>query len=256
MKENPFNYSIATRVRDKFLLKFLRLAGGESLLDLGCGIGYFTELLSLKNAQVIGIDIDTKAILYAKQNTSGNKFLIASAEALPFKENSFDKLLCSEVLEHIENDEQAVSEIYRVCKSDAIVVITVPTEEGCFGSKIKKIGHEDAEGGERHYRDGYTRFALESLLKCNGIIPVKSQYSMVFFTELFMGLTKIGYLIKGKKMQSQTDVLKVKDSLFFRFYKFTIFPLVLFLSRIEDFLLAKMLKGHMLITVGIVKKGT
>jgi len=254
MKENPFKYSIATRVRDKFLLKFLKLARGEKFLDLGCGVGYFTELLSVKDAQVFGIDIDAKAIQYAKQNTSVNKFFIASAESIPFKENSFDKLLCSEVLEHIDNDEQVVSEIYRVCKNGAIVVITVPTEEGCFGSKIKKIGHGDAESGERHYRDGYTRFALESLLKRNGIILVKSQYSMVFFTELFMGLTKIGYLIKGKKMQSQTDVLKVKDSLLFRFYKFTLFPFVLFLSRLEDFLLAKMLKGHMLITTGIVKK--
>lgn len=252
---NPFQYSIATRIRNKHFLRLLKLKPGESALDVGCGLGYFTRLLSVKDVKFFGIDIDPKAILFAKEDTNDSEFLVGEAEHLPFKGECFNKVLCSEVLEHIQNDTLALSEIYRVCKDNALVVITVPTEEGIFRSKIKRIGHEDKgkNSSERHYRNDYTRTALEMLLKENGILPIESRYSMVFFAELFMGFTKAVYLLKCKSLESQIDVLKVKDSPVLRLYRM-IFPFILLVSKFEELLLAKLFKGHLLIMVGVVRK--
>lgn len=253
LKENPFKYSIGTRVRDKHFLKLLEPNQNDRILDVGCGLGYFSELLSERGATVWGVDADAASIAFCTKNIEGN-FVIGKAEGLPFKANTFDKILCSEVLEHIQDDERALSEILRVGCNGAVVVITTPALEGVFGSKIKRIAHQSTSGisGEFHYRDGYTTDALISLMRNHGIKIDKVKYTMVFFVELLMGLTKLGYLLQGKELGSQTDVLNIRGSLMFRFYK-KLFPLVLFISSVDDFL-SKILKGHMLIIKGTLGK--
>ena len=255
MKANPLHFSIATRIREKHFLELLKLQPGGKLLDVGCGLGYFSQLLSVENARSFGMDVDFEAVLYAKRNIDESRFIVGEAEHLPFKNNCFNKILCSEVLEHIQNDKEAVSEIHRVCKNGAEILITVPTEEGIFGSRIKEIGHKGRNRNSRecHYRDGYKWIELATLLRENVIEPVECRYSMVFFTELFMGFTKIIYLLKHRSLDSQADILKVKDSFLLKLVK-VIFPFILFISRVEELLLAKLLKGHMLIMTGIVRK--
>ena len=75
---------------------------------------------------------------------------------------------------------------------------------------------------------------------------------MVFFVELLMGLTKIFYLLRGKDLESQADVLNIRNSLMFRFYKM-LFPLMLLINYADEFL-SRILKGHMVIIKGIVQK--
>ena len=252
-EENPFNYSVATRLRDKHVLRLIQPNQGDRVLDIGCGLGYFCHLLSQRGATVWGVDTDAKCVTFATRNL-GSGFVVGRAESLPFKADSFDKILCSEVLEHIDDDKDALSEIVRVGRAGGIVVITVPALEGIFGTKITNIGHQSGmgSGGEYHYRDGYKAKALASLMKNHGIQVVEVNYTMVFFVELFMGLTKLFYLMRGKKLESQADVLNIRDSFMFKFYKM-LFPLILLVNPVDEFL-SKILKGHMLIVEGIVQK--
>ena len=46
LKNSPFHYSIATRIRNSYILKYLLPEQEDKILDVGCGVGYFAELLS------------------------------------------------------------------------------------------------------------------------------------------------------------------------------------------------------------------
>jgi len=100
--------------------RYAQLSG--LILDIGCGNGekidYFKRLGTTK--EVIGLDI-AQDILKGKTNR-----VCADAQYLPFKSNTFDGVICSEVLEHLPNPELCVKEIHRILKKGGIVFISTP----------------------------------------------------------------------------------------------------------------------------------
>lgn len=254
---HPFAYSIGTRVRDRYLLEFVNPSSGDRILDVGCGVGYFCELMQNYGAQVFGIDPDVSATAWAARRRTSIRYYVGTAEALPFPANSFGKVICSEVLEHVEYDSVAIQEICRVTRPHGVVYITVPSAEGVFGSKIKNICHDDSVGAgfERHFREGYSLSELESLLSENGLLVEKVHYTLVLFAELVMGATKLLYQIKSgnRSLRSQSEVAYIGESSLFRIYGRT-FPLLLSISRLEDALLSKYLRGHMIVVKASVVK--
>lgn len=122
--------SFIRRIEWKFLINWLDPRDGERILDVACGTGELTVKIAKRvNAEVYGLDISRSAILKAKslaerENVSPH-FVIADAEAIPFKDESFDKIVCSSSLEHFKNDIKALKEMRRVLKMGGIVVLTV-----------------------------------------------------------------------------------------------------------------------------------
>lgn len=105
---------------------------GEAIIDLGCGTGYYLYLLSNLplNLKLTGFDNDKKALEEARLllfNNESINFIMGDMHKMPFKDKSFDKIVMSEVLEHVENDEQALKEVYRILKPNGILVISVPS---------------------------------------------------------------------------------------------------------------------------------
>ena len=247
LRNNPFHYSIATRIRNSYIIKYLSPTPKDKILDIGCGVGYFSQLLSNFGSELHGLDISEESVSICKSNISEN-FTVGNAESLQYSDNQFDKILCSEVLEHLKNDLKAVTEMWRILKPNGTVLITVPSTEGIFGSKIKNIMHDHDDGPEKHEREGYTNIQIVKLLENSGFIVEKVNYTMVFFTEIIMGITKKAYGKKTKEdhLDSQADVLKVSTSKLFKIYKI-IFPLLLLIAKIDDILFSKILKGHMIV---------
>jgi ubiquinone/menaquinone biosynthesis C-methylase UbiE len=93
-------------------------------LDLGCGTGGSFSLLR-NFGTVIGLDVSPLALKFAKEK--GMKHLVlGSAENLPFADNCLDLVAALDVLEHLDDDCQALREIWRVLKPNGAFVFTVP----------------------------------------------------------------------------------------------------------------------------------
>src|SRR3989344_7208057 len=115
------------------------------ILDVGCGTGYNIKIMR-KFGEVYGIDYSKEAIKFCKLNKVKN-VKIASAEKIPFKDNTFDLVTSFEVLYHkgIKDDNKALQEIKRVCKKNGIIVIRLPA------FNILKRKHDNQVHGIRRY---------------------------------------------------------------------------------------------------------
>lgn len=99
------------------------------VLDIGCGDGFVAKVL-LSNRKLkfdVGIDLSAGEIEYAKKSGSYKKCLVASVYALPFPDNYFATVFSNSVVEHLENLDQALSEMSRVLKPGGQFIITVPS---------------------------------------------------------------------------------------------------------------------------------
>ena len=94
------------------------------VLDVGCGGGFSCEFMAQKGAVVSGIDQSQKCIMKAQEHANKSKFKInyqqGLAENIPFSDNTFNVVTCVDVLEHVADLPQTVSEIYRVLKPNGL----------------------------------------------------------------------------------------------------------------------------------------
>ena len=111
---------------------------GNNVLEVGCGIGPMTKYLEANFKTVNAIDISSDAIDYCKENfkSSNTAFEVASAENLPFKNESFDIIFAYDVYEHVADHIICFKEAKRVLKSGGILFIAVPNPQS-LGARIK-----------------------------------------------------------------------------------------------------------------------
>lgn len=116
-------------------LERLDVRSGHRLLDAGCGEGRHCFGAMARSATVIGLDLDFDSIRDAskilrkrgdEQNRMG-AMLQGDAFLLPFANQSFDRIICSEVMEHVHDYLGAIRELARVAKPGARIAVTIPT---------------------------------------------------------------------------------------------------------------------------------
>jgi ubiquinone/menaquinone biosynthesis C-methylase UbiE len=107
------------------------LVKDKIVLDLACGEGYGTNLLSKTARKVTGIDISKEAILHARKKylRENIEFIEASAINLPLQDNSIDVVVSFETIEHLFEQESFLNEIKRVLKIEGILIISSPERE-------------------------------------------------------------------------------------------------------------------------------
>ena len=122
---------MALKRRARRIVEELDPRDGDNILDVGCGDGYYLHLLSNlgMKLKLTGTDFDPLALASAKRNLKGKNIPFVQADLmkkLPFKDRIFDKIVMSEVAEHLPNDLKGLKEVKRVLKKEGTMVLTVP----------------------------------------------------------------------------------------------------------------------------------
>ena len=140
---------------------------GDVVLDAGCGEGRHSFEFVARGANVFSMDMDMESVRKAryvlyeiKQNKPGYQngsfqVHIGNALNLPFKDETFDRIICSEVMEHVPDDDLACRELVRVLKKGGRIAITVPTFTSEFLYDIITYEYFTSPGGHiRKYIPG------------------------------------------------------------------------------------------------------
>ena len=108
------------------LLKYLEARYEHAIGDVACGDGYVTRRFAGKVGPVFGNDLNLDRITEAHRARSTNSyFVVSSAEALPWRDGSLDRLISVCALEHFNNDKLALFEMRRVLRNGGILALSV-----------------------------------------------------------------------------------------------------------------------------------
>jgi SAM-dependent methyltransferase len=133
--DNAEKYERAGGVEQRLLARFrarllaqVRDARPATILDAGCGEGHVTAWLAaaLPSSEITGLEGRPEALAEFRRRNPGLRAVEGDLLALPFPDDSFDVVVCTEVLEHLPEPGAALRELGRVCADR--VVITVPHE--------------------------------------------------------------------------------------------------------------------------------
>jgi SAM-dependent methyltransferase len=150
------------------------------VLDDGCGVGMYVKALLPFAREVAGIDIEWQHLEIAANNVPAARLELAACEALPYPANTFDLVLSHEILEHVNDDRLAASEMVRVLKQGGRALIFVPNRLYPFET------HGHYWRGEYHF--GNTPFInyLPDPLR-NWLAPHVRAYTAKGLRHLFLG---------------------------------------------------------------------
>jgi ubiquinone/menaquinone biosynthesis C-methylase UbiE len=131
------------------------LAEGQDVLDIACGEGYGSAMMSENAKSVIGVDIAADAVAYASQAyvSENLTFLEGSATKIPVADSSVDVVVSFETIEHLEDHEAMLAEIKRVLRPDGILVISSPNK--------KIYSDETGYSNPYHLKELYTEEFVE-----------------------------------------------------------------------------------------------
>ena len=146
-------YSI--RYQESWFRLMLSLIDKDGLiLDNGCGIGNLVEFLP-KN-EIIGLDISRGMLTKAKERM--NTLVNGYSQRLPFKDETFDVIVCRALLHHLPNPKEGVTEMYRVLKKNGEVIISEPIQ-----SVLSNMPRKLVKGSE-HFSEIHKDFKKMELI--------------------------------------------------------------------------------------------
>jgi len=178
------NYKIAPTYYTRLLGILENARPGNVLLNAGCGTGEFNYYLRDRFEESVGVDINEADIATARELTddSSIRFETGSILELSFADDSFDTVICVDVLEHVERPDVALAELRRVLKPGGQLVVTVPHAEYPFSydpinfilERVRKTHLPIGIWGFGHDKL-FDRTQLERLIRDAGFHLVKTE---------------------------------------------------------------------------------
>jgi 2-polyprenyl-3-methyl-5-hydroxy-6-metoxy-1,4-benzoquinol methylase len=145
------------------------LRPGMTVLELGCGAGYFTRELARSGAEVTAIDVSPELLEIARANCAAPnvRYDIQNAYALSYGDATFHSVVGSSVLHHLEI-EQALREMYRVLKRGGAIYFTEPNMLNPQIALQKNVPWLKRQLGDSPDETAFFRWPLRRLLKKTG----------------------------------------------------------------------------------------
>ena len=158
-----FAFRYIEQKRIEKLIEAAEIKESDKILEVGCGAGHILEKIS--KGKLYGIDISEIQIERTRKRM-GDKVELKKApgENIPYEEKFFDKVLCSEVIEHVIDPREVLKEISRVMKDDGILSLSIPNEDVINSTKkfLKKTGLIKVIDNEKN-TDGWELAAKDNL---------------------------------------------------------------------------------------------
>lgn len=120
---------MAFKKRAQTIFEWVEPTDDKVILDMPCGRGFYLNMFRyVSDCTIIGAELDWDVIQKAKTNVGHLNIPLNNANLyhLPYADNTFDAVILSEILEHIDDDVAGLREAYRVLKPGGVVAITVP----------------------------------------------------------------------------------------------------------------------------------
>lgn len=158
LKNHLYNYLLRKRAIEKCLLQ----ESPTLILEVGSGISPVVT----KFRRIVYSDLSYDAVKILKQTQKTGYYVVANGMHLPFKSSGFSHIICSEVLEHLENDLQALKEMARtLIQPSGSLIVTVPHRKCYFTNDDYFVKHQRR----------YEIFEIKYRLRVSGLDPVKTQ---------------------------------------------------------------------------------
>jgi len=159
------------------LLEIMKNLNFRNFLEVGCAEGYYLKSITTEDASPelhrVGLDISKGYLIKAKINASEATLVLGDASNLPFKDNCFGLVFCSEVLEHVPEPKKVFSELTRTSKKYILVTVAGENLFYYLTNKLKlikpekdpytKIGHGHIH--EMRIKEVISKWAPEKHLK-------------------------------------------------------------------------------------------
>ncbi|MBN1662851.1 MAG: class I SAM-dependent methyltransferase [Deltaproteobacteria bacterium] len=198
----------------------LNIKPGDRILDAGCGTGrHLCEAYRDRGIHVVGIDMNwedlrkAKYTLFSMEHSTGGSWMTSKADVtrLPFKDEAFDVVICSEVLEHIPDNRAAVSELVRVLKAGKNMVVSVPRylpERICWA--LSRDYHNEPGGHIRIYKKRQIQSMMEAAgTKCWRINYRHSLHVPYWWLKCMVGHKRENSsIVNGYKAFLEWDIMK------------------------------------------------
>lgn len=120
---------MAYKRRVKLFLRWLDPTPQERVLDGGCGRGFMLNFLrAVSDCTLVGAELEYQHLRLAHEQLADRAIRLLNGDLchLPFADDSFDKVILAEVLEHLSDDRAGLAEAVRVTRSEGTIVISVP----------------------------------------------------------------------------------------------------------------------------------
>lgn len=158
---------------EKTLAEQVKKLNVDSILDAGAGEGFTLEYLRTQNIGKTYEGIDFLKTAVELGHDAHPKIILkeASIYDMPYKDNSFDLVICTEVLEHLEDPKKALKEIFRVTKK--YVLLSVPNEPIFISSNFLRGKNWSRFGNDIEHINHWTFFGFESFVKKNSGVKVR-----------------------------------------------------------------------------------
>jgi ubiquinone/menaquinone biosynthesis C-methylase UbiE len=197
------------------------LSEDKVVVDIACGEGYGSNLISTVAKTVIGIDIDGATINKAKEKykSPNLSFYEGSAEKIPLADSIADVVVSFETIEHLVDHDTMLSEIKRILKQDGILIISTPDKK----YYSEETGYKNPYHKKEFYKEEFYSF-LEKYFSytdmylqfCGGIFKIiaegkniTSRYEGTFDTLTSKKNIAHKYLIA---IASNKEIIKIEDS--------------------------------------------
>lgn len=151
------------------LISLVKSLKPETILDAGCGEGFTMDTLSKNRIaeRIEGVEYSKESIILGKKLFPNLTFRQGTVYKLPYKDNSFDLIICTEVLEHLEESAKALREMLRVSKK--YLIVSVPNEPFFMLSNFLRGKNLSRLGNDEGHINHWNPLSFKRYLEKNGI---------------------------------------------------------------------------------------